>query len=163
VVRSSETRAADAAPVRVVLVAGLPGAGKSTWAAAQEGATVIDRDEYVLTDDGYNADGREESMTALVEAVESAEPGSRVLFVACLLSPGARSKVCEFVRASIEVPVDFEIVAFDADPERMRQVNEARADTERGSIPADQLEHFIDAWQLPDDAEANEYASVKIV
>ena len=159
----SATRAADAAPVRVVLVAGLPGAGKSTYAAEQTTATIIDRDEYVLTDEGYNADGRAESMTALVDAVEAAEPGSQVLFVACLLSPGSRARVCEFVRASTEVPVEFELVAFDADPERVRQVNEARADTERGMIPPDQLEHFIDAWQLPGDDEANEYVSVQIV
>lgn len=142
--------------VRLNLVVGLPGSGKSTWAATQPGV-VIDRDEYVLTAEGYDPAGRAESLTALTEALQSAAPGETVHFVACLLSASSRRAIVEYAEATADRDLDVVVTVAEADADRVREVNAARAET-RGSIPPEQLEHMIDAWETPtEDEGAIEY------
>jgi predicted kinase len=155
------------AAVRVVLVCGPPGSGKSTWAKErQEGrglvSAVIDRDQFVLTEDGYNPDGRAESLAALTEAVQAAAPGSRVLFVACMLTPAARRRVADHVTATAGRAVAIEVVAIDRPREVLHAVNAEREGTDRGAIPADQLEHILDAWQAPTPDELNALAGADV-
>jgi predicted kinase len=149
------------AAVRVVLVCGPPGSGKSTWAAAQPGV-VVDRDGFVLTEAGYNPDGRAESLAALTEAVQAAAPGGVVHFVACMLTPAARKRVADHVQATADRAVAIEVVAIDRPREVLHAVNAEREGTERGSIPADQLEHILDAWQAPTPDEVNALAGADV-
>jgi hypothetical protein len=139
---------------RLNLVCGLPGTGKSTW-AVEQGGIVIDRDMYVLDDEGnYDSAGRAESMRELTEAVRNAGPGQTVHYVALMLGRTAREKIANLVQSEVD-PASFyvTITALEADLDEVRRVNEARANTERKSIPADQLEHLIDAWDPPTEDE----------
>ena len=135
--------------VRLNLVVGLPGAGKSTWASEQEGV-VIDRDTYVLTPEGYDPAGRAESLAALTYALRSAAPGETVHFVACLLTETSRQAVVEHAIATVGREVVPTVTVLEVTPDRCRQVNAERADSDRGAIPVEQLEHLIDAWQQPE-------------
>ena len=148
VVRSADGPAA-LSPVRLNLVVGLPGAGKSTWASEQAGV-VIDRDTYVLTPEGYDPAGRAESLAALTDALQAAAPGETVHFVACLLTDTSRQAVVEHAIATADREVVATVTVLEVTPDRCRQVNAERADSDRGAIPADQLEHLIDAWQQPE-------------
>jgi predicted kinase len=133
----------------LTLVVGPPGSGKSTWAAAQPGVVVIDRDVFVLTEDGYDPAGRAESVKAAADALRA---GDDVLFVACLMSPGARAATAAAITA--DAPADVAIVAIEAPRETLVAVNANRKDSDRGQIPPDQLEHMLDAWQTPTEDEA---------
>lgn len=155
VVRSADSPgaspAATPAPntVRLNLVVGLPGAGKSTWAASQSGV-VIDRDAYVLTPEGYDPDGRAESLVALTYALRSAAPGETVHFVACLLTDTSRQAVVDHAIATADREVVATVTVLEVTPDHARRVNAERADSDRGAIPVEQLEHLIDAWQQPE-------------
>jgi len=149
VVRSADGPAAAPAPVRLNLVVGLPGAGKSTWAASQPGV-VIDRDAYVLTPEGYDPDGRAESLVALTYALRSAAPGETVHFVACLLTDTSRQAVVDHAIATADREVVATVTVLEVTPDHARRVNAERADSDRGAIPIEQLEHLIDAWQQPE-------------
>lgn len=155
VVRSADAPAAspEAAPVRLNLVVGLPGSGKSTWAAAQPGV-VIDRDAYVLTPEGYDPAGRAESLVALTEALQSAAPGETVHFVACLLTASSRQAVVDHAIATADREVVPMVTVLEVTPDHARRVNAERADSDRGAIPVDQLEHLIDAWEQPEAGSA---------
>ena len=146
-------RSATTATPRVCLnlVVGLPGSGKSTWASEQSG-TVIDRDDFVFLEgsDGYFDGGRSESLVALVDAIREAQPGETVHFVACLLTDESRRKVIERVQSESGVDLDVTTTVLDTTVDEVRRVNSERAETERGSIPIEQLEHIIDAWELPE-------------
>lgn len=135
-------------PVTFHLAVGLPGTGKSTWAQRQLGMTIIDRDDFVLTEDGgYESAGIEESFDAVRQAVEAG--ATDVAYVACTLSPQARMKLIErLIRCAGNRPAEFVAHVFDASAEEVHRVNESRAET-RGSIPPEQLSHFIDAWSVP--------------
>lgn len=135
-------------PGQVTLFVGLPGAGKSSLARAMAESSdvpvvVIDRDEYVLDDGGYNHAGRAESMRALAAAVRS---GTNAFFVACLLTTAARASVVEWIDEMTDGQADVQCIVVHAPLDELRAVNAARAETERGSIPPDQLEHMFDAW-----------------
>ena len=136
------------------LVVGLPGAGKSTWAKSQSG-TVIDRDEYVLDGNAeYDYSGRVESLEALVEALQ--EPNAeKVHFVACLLSDKSRRDVLDYVNTALDSEIEVTITAFDIPTETIMAVNQARENEPRGSIPVEQLQHMIDAYELPDTGSDN--------
>ena len=161
VVRSADSPAASPAPaapraatpaantVRLNLVVGLPGAGKSTWAASQSGV-VIDRDAYVLTPEGYDPDGRAESLAALTDALQAAAPGETVHFVACLLTDTSRQAVIDHAIATADREVVATVTVLEVTPDHARRVNAERADSDRGAIPVEQLEHLIDAWQQPE-------------
>jgi hypothetical protein len=155
VVRSADSPGASPAAtpaantVRLNLVVGLPGAGKSTWAASQSGV-VIDRDAYVLTPEGYDPDGRAESLAALTYALRSAAPGETVHFVACLLTDTSRQAVVDHAIATADREVVATVTVLEVTPDHARRVNAERADSDRGAIPVEQLEHLIDAWQQPE-------------
>ena len=136
------------------LVVGLPGAGKSTWAKSQSG-TVIDRDEYVLDGNAeYDYSGRVESLEALVEALQ--EPNAEMVhFVACLLSDKSRRDVIDYVNTALDTEIETTITAFDVPVEKIMEVNQARENEPRGSIPVEQLQHMIDAYELPDSGSGN--------
>jgi predicted kinase len=142
-------REKGAAAVRLNLVVGLPGAGKSTWAAEQSGV-VIDRDAYVLTPEGYDPAGRAESLAALTDALQAAAPGETVHFVACLLTDTSRQAVVDHAIATADREVVATVTVLEVTPEHARRVNAERADSDRGAIPVEQLEHLIDAWQQPE-------------
>ena len=144
-------RSAATPRVCLNLVVGLPGSGKSTWASEQSG-TVIDRDDFVFLEgsDGYFDGGRSESLVALVDAIREAQPGETVYFVACLLTDESRRKVIERVQSESGVDLDVTTTVLDTTVDEVRRVNSERAETERGSIPIEQLEHIIDAWELPE-------------
>lgn len=133
------------------LVVGLPGSGKSTWACEQSG-TVIDRDDFVFLEgsDGYFDGGRSESLVALVDAIREAQVGETVHFVACLLTDESRRKVIERVQSESGVDLDVTTTVLDTTVDEVRRVNFERAKTERGSIPIEQLEHIIDAYEPPE-------------
>ena len=135
--------------VRLNLVVGLPGAGKSTWAAEQSGV-VIDRDAYVLTPEGYDPAGRAESLAALTDALQAAAPGETVHFVACLLTDTSRQAVVDHAIATADREVVATVTVLEVTPDHARRVNAERADSDRGAIPVEQLEHLIDAWQQPE-------------
>ena len=155
VVRSADspaaTPAATPAPntVRLNLVVGLPGAGKSTWASEQSGV-VIDRDAYVLTPEGYDPAGRAESLAALTDALQAAAPGETVHFVACLLTDTSRQAVIDHAITTADREVFATVTVLEVTPDHARRVNAERADSDRGAIPVDQLEHLIDAWEQPE-------------
>lgn len=144
-------RSATTPRVCLNLVVGLPGSGKSTWASEQPG-TMIDRDDYVFSEgsDGYFDGGRSESLVALVDAIREAQPGETVHFVACLLTDESRRKVIERVQSESGVDLDVTTTVLDITVDEVRRVNSERAETERGSIPIEQLEHIIDAWEPPE-------------
>lgn len=137
---------------KVTLLVGLPGAGKSTLAEslADESTVVVDRDDFVLTPDGYDHQGRVESVKAMAEALEN---GNDVVYVACLLSPDSRQKMVEAVNEMTNGEVEVDAIQVLANPDHIRKVNADRADEERGNIPPEQLEHVIDAWSPVDDDE----------
>jgi hypothetical protein len=112
---------------------------------------VIDRDDFVFPEgsDGYSDEGRSESLGALVEAILEAQPGETVHFVACLLTDESRRKVIERVQSESGLDLDVTTTVLDTDVDEVRRVNFERSETERGSIPPEQLEHMIDAWQPP--------------
>jgi hypothetical protein len=143
-------RSATSPRVCLNLVVGLPGSGKSTYASEQPGI-VIDRDDFVFSEgsDGYFDGGRSESLGALVEAIREAQPGETVHFVACLLTDESRRKVIERVQSESGLDLDVTTTVLDTDVDEVRRVNSERSETERGSIPPEQLEHMIDAWQPP--------------
>jgi len=155
VVRSADSPAASPAATpapntaRLNLVVGLPGAGKSTWAASQSGV-VIDRDAYVLTPEGYDPAGRAESLAALTDALRSAAPGETVHFVACLLTDTSRQAVVDHAIATAGREVVATVTVLEVTADHARRVNAERADSDRGAIPVEQLEHLIDAWQQPE-------------
>ena len=143
--------------VKLNLVVGLPGAGKSTWAALQDGI-VIDRDNYVFgedTENTYQYSGRVESLEALTDTLQSALPGDTVHFVACLLSEQARQNVIAYVTTALDNEVEVMVTAFDIPAETIMAVNESRKSEPRGSIPVEQLIHLIDSYQLPDSSMDN--------
>ncbi len=149
------SRTASASPVQVSLVCGPPGSGKSTLARAEAettGGVVIDRDDFVLVDGEYTPSGRSESLEALTAAVQSAPAGGSVYFVACMLTPEARASVADHILATADRDIAVHLIPVAADRPRLHEVNAARAETGRGMIPADQLEHLIDAW-IPPTAE----------
>jgi hypothetical protein len=142
-------REKGALAVRLNLVVGLPGAGKSTWAAEQSGV-VIDRDAYVLTPEGYDPAGRAESLAALTDALQAVAPGETVHFVACLLTDASRQAVVDHAIATADREVVATVTVLEVTPDHARRVNAERADSDRGAIPVEQLEHLIDAWQQPE-------------
>jgi hypothetical protein len=142
-------REKGALAVRLNLVVGLPGAGKSTWAAEQSGV-VIDRDAYVLTPEGYDPAGRAESLAALTDALQAAAPGETVHFVACLLTDTSRQAVVDHAIATADREVVATVTVLEVTPDHARRVNAERVDSDRGAIPVEQLEHLIDAWQQPE-------------
>lgn len=144
-------RSATTPRVCLNLVVGLPGSGKSTWASEQSG-TVIDRDDFVFLEgsDGYFDGGRSESLVALIDAIREAQVGDTVHFVACLLTDESRRKVIERVQSESGVDLDVTTTVLDTTVDEVRRVNSERAKTERGSIPIEQLEHIIDAYQPPE-------------
>jgi hypothetical protein len=72
-----------------------------------------------------------------------------VHFVACLLTDESRRKVIERVQSESGLDLDVTTTVLDTDVDEVRRVNSERSETERGSIPPEQLEHMIDAWQPP--------------
>ena len=137
---------------RVTLLVGLPGTGKSTYAQtlAGDNAVVIDRDDFVLTPEGYRSQGRVESIRAMADALAA---GKDVIYVACLLSPDAREKMVDVIDGMTNGEVEVGVVQTIASADHVRKVNEGRADQDRGSIPTEQLEHIIDAWSPVEEIE----------
>jgi hypothetical protein len=72
-----------------------------------------------------------------------------VYFVACMLTPEARASVADHILATADRDIAVHLIPVAADRPRLHEVNAARAETDRGMIPADQLEHLIDAWTPP--------------
>jgi hypothetical protein len=138
----------------VTLVCGVPGSGKSTYAQTlvSDTTVVIDRDDFVLGDNGqYVFSGRAESILALADALRE---GKDVVYVACLLGPSSRQKMVEMVDGMTDGQATVNCVQVIADPAEVRRVNAARVNEERGSIPADQLEHLIDGWEMVSEDES---------
>jgi hypothetical protein len=109
-----------------------------------------DRDAYVLTPEGYDPAGRAESLAALTDALQAAAPGETVHFVACLLTDTSRQAVVDHAIATADREVVATVTVLEVTPEHARRVNAERADSDRGAIPVEQLEHLIDAWQQPE-------------
>ena len=91
-----------------------------------------------------------ESLTALTDALQAAAPGETVHFVACLLTDTSRQAVIDHAIATADREVVATVTVLEVTPDHARRVNAERADSDRGAIPVEQLEHLIDAWQQPE-------------
>jgi hypothetical protein len=131
-------------PRRVRLYVGPPGAGKSTRAATEPGTgTVVDRDAFVITPEGYRPEGRAESLEALSDALLDGD----AVYVTCALSASSRATLRQQIE---DMGAVVECVEVTAPREWLRLVNEDRGDRQ---IPWDQWEHLMDAWEPVADDE----------
>ena len=76
-------------------------------------------------------------------------------FVACLLSDKSRRDVIDYVNTALDSEIEVTVTAFDIPTETIMAVNQARENEPRGSIPVEQLQHMIDAYELPDSGSGN--------
>ena len=129
-------------PRRVRLYVGPPGAGKSTRALTEPG-TVVDRDAFVITPEGYRPEGRAESLEALADALLDGD----AVYVTCALSASSRATLRQQIE---DMGAVVECVEVTAPREWLRLVNEDRGDRQ---IPWDQWEHLMDAWEAVADDE----------
>lgn len=138
-----DTRSAEPVRPTVRLYVGPPGAGKSSLAAA-EGGAVVDRDAFVLVGGEYQTEGVEASLEALEEALSAGSAS----YVTCALSASSRAKLAQRIEAmGADVA---ECVEVTADADWLRAVNEDRGER---SIPWDQWQHLVDAWEAVQDGE----------